>query len=197
MDCPTFFQTSIEFRPTLQAQHDPAPATVNSSGQICSSSYSATSTRTEHHDPLDADHPHNAEERAIAICGYLLGGRDCYCVCQSATRNPILVSGKAADSDAQHVRRRVAGSARENPLIGRRCARSCAPDVPSRGGRPMNAQVARMSIISGAVRQLPLAPGPAERWTTTQPGSGLLLDHWPVTQTESARQSGSWDSDQR
>jgi site-specific recombinase XerD len=58
-----FFQTSIEFRPTLQAQHDHAAAHGQQHRADCSAGCSTTSTRLKHHDPLDTDHPHNADER--------------------------------------------------------------------------------------------------------------------------------------
>jgi hypothetical protein len=51
----TFFQTSIEFRPALQAQHDDA-ITKTTAGS-CSPRCSPASTRTPHEPPAPAPHP--------------------------------------------------------------------------------------------------------------------------------------------
>jgi hypothetical protein len=47
----TFFQTSIEFRPTLQAQHDDATAKHQTTAGSCSPRCSPASTRTPHEPP--------------------------------------------------------------------------------------------------------------------------------------------------
>jgi hypothetical protein len=59
----SYFQTSIEFRPTLAAQHDHATAPARPAARNSSPGSSARSTTTKHHDQLDNDHPHNADER--------------------------------------------------------------------------------------------------------------------------------------
>jgi hypothetical protein len=60
----TFFQTSIEFRPPCKPNTTMPKPKANTTEPTCSSDSSTTSTNTKHHDPLDADHPHNADERA-------------------------------------------------------------------------------------------------------------------------------------
>ncbi len=55
----TFFQTTIEFRPTLLAQRDDACAKGQTRRSMTISSPASTAPR-----PLDTDHPHNAEERS-------------------------------------------------------------------------------------------------------------------------------------
>ena len=61
----TYFQTSIEFRPALAAQHDDAAAKSQAAARNSSPGSSTRSTTPRHHDQLDNDHPHNAADRAI------------------------------------------------------------------------------------------------------------------------------------
>ena len=66
----TFFQTSIEFRPTLPPNTTTPPPTTRPDARNSSPGSSTRSTTPKHHDPLDNDHPHNAADRmATGWCG--------------------------------------------------------------------------------------------------------------------------------
>ena len=58
----TFFQTSIEFRPTLQAQHDDADDQGTRPAEPTSSDRCSTPSDRTHHDPQPA--PHHPARRA-------------------------------------------------------------------------------------------------------------------------------------
>jgi len=62
----TYFQPTIEFRPTLRRQHDDAEAKNQTARQQLfqrSSICSTASTKPKHPDQLDKYHPHNADDR--------------------------------------------------------------------------------------------------------------------------------------